>query len=538
MLVTFLVGGMALGALATTGAFLPAFLAFLLPAMLPLGVGLYFGAEEVHVAMVALGALFVAALYVLRRTLNERITESLTLSIEKTSMVEALRRTHEDLETKVQERTGELANANEQLSQEIRDRERTEQALRASEMPFRDFAHAAADWFWETSPDLTLSYPSERFQDVMGVGPEEALGGPSKELFRSQLDDHEKLTRYVTELTAHRPFEDVEFTWTCPDSEAKVIRLSGTPVYDQHGMFQGYRGAETDVTEAHDMAQRLLHQATRDALTGLINRREFEHPLQRILETAKTEGSEHALCYLDLDQFKIINDTFGHVAGDELLRQVAELLQACARKRDTLARLGGDEFGVLMEHCSVEQSVRGAEAMRNALADFRFLWEGKRFSIGVSIGLAPINAESEYLTGVLPAADSACYVAKEQGGNRIHLYREEDWELAKQRGEMQWVVRIPQALEDDHFSLDLQPIVPVGEGTGKRWHYELLLRSHGKRVDRASCQLPASGRALYSRAENRPVGRAKGLALSVSPSRVPGVVVLMWHQSFWLLARG
>ncbi len=237
-----------------------------------------------------------------------------------------------------------------------------------------------------------------------------------------------------------------------------------------------------DITEARDLSQQLSYQATHDALTGLVNRREFENRLRRVIETVQGGDDEHALCYLDLDQFKVINDTCGHVAGDELLRQLATLLQQQTRKRDTLARLGGDEFGVLLERCSLAQARRVAKAIRKAIKGFRFLWEDKSSVIGVSIGLVPITAASGGITQVMSAADTACYAAKDAGTNRIHVYREDDAELARRYGEMQWVARIIRALEEDRFRLALQPIAAtVDDGHGE--HYELLLRMEDEQGD-------------------------------------------------------
>jgi diguanylate cyclase (GGDEF)-like protein len=223
------------------------------------------------------------------------------------------------------------------------------------------------------------------------------------------------------------------------------------------------------------MAVALGHQASHDALTGLVNRVAFERRLVRVLETARMEGARHALCYLDLDQFKIINDTCGHMAGDELLRQLGVLLPGRVRKRDTLARLGGDEFGVLMERCSLGQAMRVAEGLREAVEGYRFVWEGKSFSLGVSIGLVPITHHTRSITEVLRDADSACYTAKDRGRNRIHVYRIGDEALVRRHGEMQWAVRINRALEEGRFELSYQPIVRLDGGQGGG-HYELLLR--------------------------------------------------------------
>jgi diguanylate cyclase (GGDEF)-like protein/PAS domain S-box-containing protein len=255
-----------------------------------------------------------------------------------------------------------------------------------------------------------------------------------------------------------------------------AIQDSAAPIRGPRDELFGAVLVFRDITESRLLSQTISYQAAHDDLTGLLNRREFERRLQRVLHTARFEQTEHALCYLDLDQFKLINDTCGHVAGDELLRQVSSLLKDQIRKRDTLARLGGDEFGVLMEHCSVQQAWRVADTLRSAVESFRFIWEDKYFSIGVSIGLAPITLSSGDISRVLSAADAACYMAKEQGRNRIHIYQPDDAELAQRHGEMQWATRIPRALEEGRFRLFWQPIVPVARGSNPRLHFELLLR--------------------------------------------------------------
>jgi len=224
-------------------------------------------------------------------------------------------------------------------------------------------------------------------------------------------------------------------------------------------------------------ARLLAWQATHDGLTGLVNRREFENRLTHAVTSAQTGEEQHVLCYLDLDQFKIVNDTCGHVAGDELLCEVANLFQAHIRSYDTLARLGGDEFGILLNDCSLETALLIANKLLEAAQKFRFLWkQDKVFNLSVSIGLVEIKVDTQNMNNVLSAADAACYVAKNQGRNRVHIYQADDIELAKQYGEMQWVGRITQALEDNRFRLYYQSIVPVTCTESLTEHYEILLR--------------------------------------------------------------
>jgi diguanylate cyclase (GGDEF)-like protein/PAS domain S-box-containing protein len=258
-----------------------------------------------------------------------------------------------------------------------------------------------------------------------------------------------------------------------------AVEDSAAPIWTRDGVLQGAVLVFRDVSTARRISREMSHQAAHDALTGLVNRREFEARLKRMLQTAAEDDTRHALCYLDLDQFKLVNDTGGHEAGDELLRQLATLFGDQVRTRDTLARLGGDEFGILMERCSLTQARRVAEAVRSALTDFRFHWQGRAFTVGVSIGLVPLTATSGTPARVMRAADVACYAAKEQGRNRIHVYEKDDAHIARMHGDMVWVNKINDALEADRFELFLQPIAAVHGAHPPAQvpdHFELLLR--------------------------------------------------------------
>ena len=221
---------------------------------------------------------------------------------------------------------------------------------------------------------------------------------------------------------------------------------------------------------------RLVYQASHDTLTGLINRREFEQRLERTLLSALQQGREHALCYMDLDQFKVINDTCGHAAGDELLRQLALMLKGHLRERDTLARLGGDEFALLLENCSIPDALEVADMFRAEVQRFRFKWGDRIFAIGMSVGMVAINSDSSTAADLLSAADAACYVAKDRGRNQIHLYESRDIDLVRHRGEMQWVTRIQRALEEHRLRLSWQEIRRTDGTVEPIRHVELLLR--------------------------------------------------------------
>jgi diguanylate cyclase (GGDEF)-like protein len=260
-----------------------------------------------------------------------------------------------------------------------------------------------------------------------------------------------------------------------PDGAEVEISASAAPIRDRNESILGAVMVFHDVGQTRMLARQLSYQAAHDALTGLYNRREFEQRLQQALESAQQSGAEHAICYLDLDQFKVVNDVCGHIAGDELLRQLAGVLLERIRETDVLARLGGDEFGMLLSHCSPDKARRVAEEILSAVRAFRFMHQEHSFEIGVSIGLVPVNQASRNVTEVLSAADVACYAAKDGGRNRIHVYEPGDREMQQRRGELSWVSQISRALEEDRMRLYFQPIVPL-ENAASPLHYEMLVR--------------------------------------------------------------
>jgi diguanylate cyclase (GGDEF)-like protein/PAS domain S-box-containing protein len=255
-----------------------------------------------------------------------------------------------------------------------------------------------------------------------------------------------------------------------------AIGDSAAPIRNREGQVIGAVMVFHDVTQTRALSRQLSWQASHDALTGLVNRREFERQVEQALRLAQLDFQTHALCYLDLDRFKIVNDSCGHAAGDELLCQVTLLLQAQIRKADTLARLGGDEFGVLLNQCSLEQALRIANGLRESVQGFRFVWQEQVFTIGVSIGLVGIDAHSPSFAEIISAADAACYTAKNRGRNRVYIAQTDDQELLQQRGEMQWVSRIAQAIENNWFCLYAQPIVAISPSVPNSDYYEVLLR--------------------------------------------------------------
>jgi diguanylate cyclase (GGDEF)-like protein/PAS domain S-box-containing protein len=260
------------------------------------------------------------------------------------------------------------------------------------------------------------------------------------------------------------------------DGTEVAIGDSAAPIRDRNGVTSGVVMVFHDVTEKRRVSRKLSHEATHDALTSLVNRKEFERRLTRALADAAAGAvGEHALCYLDLDRFKPINDTCGHEAGDELLRQIAALLGGHMRKRDTLARIGGDEFAALLENCPLDQAEEIAETVRRAMEEFRYVGGGKTFSLGISIGVVPITPTSGRMAAVLRAADAACYIAKEAGGNRVFVDRPETIAVAPQT-ETRRVNRVAQALDEGRFHLYAQAIVPLLPEPATRPRCEILLR--------------------------------------------------------------
>lgn len=222
--------------------------------------------------------------------------------------------------------------------------------------------------------------------------------------------------------------------------------------------------------------RQLSYQASHDALTGLINRHEFELRLDRSIRIARTQSGVHALLYIDLDQFKVINDTCGHAAGDELLRQLSGLLLGSVRHRDTLGRLGGDEFGMLLENCPLDKAVSLANKLLKTLDEFQFSWNENSFTLGMCIGVVAIDSTTNDIAAAMSAADAACYIAKESGRNRVQIAHPGDRKLQQRHGEMQWVSRLTRAIEENQFELFYQPISPCARRSNITRNIEILLR--------------------------------------------------------------
>ena len=357
------------------------------------------------------------------------------------------------------------------------ERTHTLLALKASESRYRELYENVVAGVFQTTPDGKFMAANPALVRLLGYSSEDELLELS---IGEDLYVHaEDRANWLRNMAAAGEIRNAELVLRRKDGRKIVVLENSRAVRDESERILYYEGTLTDITEAHELSRQLSYEASHDALSGLINRREFEIRLQRALDSAQATGAVHAVCYLDLDQFKVINDTCGHVAGDELLRQLAQVFQSRVRSNDALARLGGDEFGLLLHDCSVADATNIANALLRAVEQYQFVWGASTFTVGASIGLVPLTGSFRRITQVLQAVDAACYAAKDQGRNRVHIYQEDDAIVAQRHGEMQWVARVKRALSENRFLLQAQPIVPIqdnADGQPAVPSYELLLR--------------------------------------------------------------
>jgi diguanylate cyclase (GGDEF)-like protein/PAS domain S-box-containing protein len=361
---------------------------------------------------------------------------------------------------------------------DITERKLYEEALFREKESAQITLQSIGDGVITTDANSTVDYINPVAEQLTGWRLEDAMGRPIEEIYRAFHEETcEPLENPLSvSIRRTRPVKSVRpMLLIRRDGNELYVESTAAPIRDGAGAVSGGVLVFHDVTESRELNRRLSYHASHDLLTGLVNRREFESRVERALKSAKARESSYALCYLDIDQFKIINDTCGHSAGDVLLGQVGALLKSKVRWRDTLARLGGDEFGILLEACSLDEALRTAEVMREAVRNFRFTWEDRVFRLGASVGVVPISAENEDVASILSAADSACAAAKESGRNRVHSFAENDIELMRRRREMQWAARINAALEEGRFELYRMQIQPLQRNEPGQ-HYELLLR--------------------------------------------------------------
>ena len=330
-----------------------------------------------------------------------------------------------------------------------------------------------------TDTDSIVQWLNPVAERLTGWTKADAVGRPLHDVFVIVDDD----TRAPCENPVARCLDqsrsiDVagQVTMIARDRSEYGIEDSASPIRDAAGNVLGAVLVFRDVSEQRRLNQEMTHRATHDHLTGLLNRSEFESRLSRLIDEIGMEPSPNALLYIDLDQFKLVNDACGHAAGDELLRQVTRILRTSVRAHDTLVRLGGDEFGVLLEHCEMQHAERVAQKICDQMDAFRFVHDdGRRFRVGASIGLVPVDERWSNSKTLMQAADAACFAAKDGGRNRVHAWAEADQTATSRHGDMQWVSRMELALDENRFELFGQRIDPI-DGREAGLHFEVLLR--------------------------------------------------------------
>lgn len=362
---------------------------------------------------------------------------------------------------------------------DISDRVRTEQALSEERERLHVTLGSIADAVISTDARGRIDYFNPAAEKLLQRPMAEVLGQPAKSLFQLRHDrTGEVIENPVSTVlrASNVAFVDSQAELHLSDRCMLHVEYSASPMQDQNGDMIGVVLVIRDVSETRRMAEEMRWQASHDPLTGLYNRRALEHHLQEALEETRDSRSTHAMLYLDLDQFKIINDNHGHLAGDELLRQIAHLLAQHVRKGDLLTRLGGDEFGIILQNCDRECAVETARTLRDAVKGFSGFWQDKVFSVGVSIGVVIIDRSFANMEDVLSAADIACYAAKDEGRNRYRVYAVDDGSAGERHQQMRLVNVIQDALREDLFELHAQEIRPLSEEAHDVRHLELLVR--------------------------------------------------------------
>jgi len=333
----------------------------------------------------------------------------------------------------------------------------------------------ANDGLWDWDIANNKMYYSPRWKSMLGYQEDELENHFSTWERLVHPDDLppavSQIQSFMQSKTKHY---EAEFRMRHKNGSYVNILSRAFVVESEQGEITRLVGTHVDITARKQSEEKLSYQSSHDSLTGLANRREFKRRVELLLSVPVEKRVNHALCYMDLDQFKVVNDTCGHLAGDELLRQLGSLLQKVVRKTDVVARLGGDEFSVLLESCSFDEAHQITSLIQREIEDYRFVWEGRSFRIGVSMGLIQISSKYMDFTEVLKLADVACYIAKEKGRNRIHVHYDDDKELAERQGEMQWVNEVQDAIDENRFKIYAQLIEPLS--CNDAMHYELLLR--------------------------------------------------------------
>jgi diguanylate cyclase (GGDEF)-like protein/PAS domain S-box-containing protein len=384
------------------------------------------------------------------------------------------------------------------VARDVSHRKSLEVSLSRSKRQAQYTLESISEGVITTDNDGRIDYMNLSAESLIGTNRDDAAGHRIGELFTLVDDaDRRPLGDPVERCLAMRRRVNMgrRAVMISPDGENEhSVEITASPIRGPGNSISGSVVVFHDVSEIRGLTRKMSYQATHDPLTGLINRREFERRLDDAMDAAHAEEAVHMLFYMDLDRFKAVNDSCGHLAGDNMLREVAGLIKEEVRDSDFVGRLGGDEFGALLVGCPIEKARQIASDICNAVADYRFVWKDKIFNIGISIGLVEISHVSGSIQDVMSAADSACYVAKQEGKGQVHVYSARDEAVARERGDIQWLRQLQTALHEDSFELAVQPILAMSGATETGPAVEVLIRlpdGRGRTADTAEFLRPA-----------------------------------------------
>ncbi len=384
------------------------------------------------------------------------------------------------------------------VARDVSQRKSLDLSLSRSKREAQYTLESIAEGVITTDNDGLIDYMNLAAEGLIGTSRDDASGHKIAELFTLVDDtDRRPLGDPVDRCLSMRRRVNMgrRAVMVTRDGEQEhSVELSASPIRGPGDSISGTVVVFHDVGELRGLTRKMSYQATHDALTGLINRREFERRLDEAMDSAHSEQAVHMLFYMDLDRFKAVNDSCGHMAGDNMLREVATLIKEQVRDSDFVGRLGGDEFGALLIGCPIDKATQIATDICNAVADYRFVWKDKIFNIGISIGLVEISHVSGTVQDVMSAADSACYVAKQEGRGKVHIYSARDEAIARERGDIQWLRELQSALHDGGFELAVQPIIAMRSGVESGPSLEVLVRlpgGEGQTSDTADFLRPA-----------------------------------------------
>ena len=414
------------------------------------------------------------------------------------------------------------------VARDVSHRKSLEVSLSRSKRQAQYTLESIAEGVITTDNDGRIDYMNIAAEQLIGANRDDAAGHKIGELFTLVDDaDRRPLGDPVERCLAMRRRVNMgrRAVMVSADSEHEhSVEISASPIRGPGSSISGSVVVFHDVGEIRGLTRQMSYQATHDPLTGLINRREFERRLDEGMDSAHAEEAVHMLFYMDLDRFKAVNDSCGHLAGDNMLREVAALIKEQVRDSDFVGRLGGDEFGALLIGCPIEKARQIATDICNAIADYRFVWKDKIFNIGISIGLVEISHVSGSIQDVMSAADSACYVAKQEGRGQVHVYSARDEAVARERGDIQWLRQLQTALHEDTFELAVQPIIAMRGTAESGPSVEVLIRladGHGKTTDSAEFLRPAERYQLMPQID-RWVINATLMAISANEIKLAG----------------